>query len=75
MLIRVKVYTDSKKQEIVQKEKDSFEIKVKEKPQKGLANKEVIAVLAAYFNIAKSKIKLIKGHKQKNKIFEIPCIK
>ena len=71
MLIKVKVFPGSKKEKIIKKSQDSFEIKVKEKPIKGLANKEVIKVLASYFNIPESKIKLIKGFKQRNKIFEI----
>ena len=71
MLIKVKVFPNSKKQEIIKKSKDSFEIKVKAKPIKGLANKAVIGVLSLYFKIPASKIKLVKGFKQRNKIFEI----
>ena len=71
MLIKVKVFPGSKKEEIIKKFKDSFEIKVKERPIKGLANKEVIKILASYFKIQESNIRLIKGFKQRNKIFEI----
>ena len=71
MLIKVKVFPDSKKEEIIKKSKDSLEIKVKEEPIKGLANKEVIKILASYFKIPESNIRLIKGFKQRNKIFEI----
>ncbi|RLG10693.1 DUF167 domain-containing protein [Candidatus Pacearchaeota archaeon] len=71
MLIKVKVFPDSKKEEIVKKSNDSFEIKLKEKPIKGLANRKTIAVLASYLKISKSKIRMIKGFKKKNKIFEI----
>ena len=71
MLIKVKVFPNSKKQEIIKKSEDSFDVKVKAKPIKGEANREVIKVLALYFKIPESKIKMIKGFKQKNKIFEI----
>ena len=71
MLIKVKVFPSSKEEEIIKKSEDSFEIKVKEKPIKGLANKEIIKVLTSYFNISKSNIRLIKGFRQRNKIFEI----
>ncbi len=40
MLIKVKVFPGSKKQEIIEKSKDSLEIKVKEKPIQGRVNKE-----------------------------------
>ena len=71
MLIKVKVFPNSKKQKIVRKFNDSFEISVKAKPIKGLANKEVIDVLCSYFKISFSKIRLVRGPKQRNKIFEI----
>ena len=74
MLIKVKAFPGVKKEEIIRKSEDSFEIKVKEKPIMGLANKRIIAILSFYFKIPGSKIRLIKGAKQKNKIFKIPEI-
>lgn len=74
MLIKVKAFPGVKKEEIIRKSEDSFEIKVKEKPIMGLANKRIIAILSFYFKIPESKIRLIKGAKQKNKIFKIPEI-
>ena len=71
MFIKVKVISGSKKEDINKKSVDSFEIKIKEKPEKGQANKAVISVLSEYFNIPKNKVRLIKGPKQKNKIFEV----
>jgi len=44
---------------------------VKEKPKMGMANKGVVKILAFYFKIPEAKIRLIKGAKQRNKIFEI----
>jgi len=71
MLIKVKVFPKSREEKIVEKSKDSFEVWVKEEPERGLANKAVIRILASYFGVAESKIKLIKGFKKRNKIFEI----
>jgi len=71
MLIKVKVFPNSKKEEIVEKAENRFEIRVKEKPLMGLANKGVIRALSSYFKIPESKIRLIKGFREKNKIFEI----
>ena len=71
MLIRVKVFPSSKKEGIIKKTENSFEVRVKEKPIKGLANKAVLEVLSSYFKVPESEIKLIKGFKLKNKIFEI----
>ncbi len=71
MLVQVKIFPNSKKEKIVKKPDDKFEIRIKEKPIKGLATQAAIKVLADYFKIPQSKIKLVKGFKQRNKIFKI----
>jgi len=71
MLIRVKVFPDSKKDEIIKKREDSFEVKVKEKPEQGRANEKVLQILSNHFRIEKNKFRLIKGGKERSKIFEI----
>jgi len=49
MLIKVKVFPNSKKEEVIKKSEDSFEVRVKEKPEKGKANREVVRVLKFLF--------------------------
>lgn len=71
MLIKVKVFPNSKKEEVIKKSEDSFEVKVRAKPIKGLANKALIGVLSFYFEIPASRIKLVKGFKERNKILHI----
>jgi len=71
MLIKTKIFPNSKKEEITKKSEDSFEIKVKAKPIQGATNREVLRVLSSYFKIPNSRIKMIKGPKQRNKVFEI----
>jgi len=44
---------------------------VREKPVAGLANTAVYKVLASYFRIPEQKIRMIRGFKQRNKLFEI----
>lgn len=70
-IIRVKVFPNARKEEVVEKTGDRFEVRVKVKPQEGRANQAVIAALAEYFKISKQDIRLIKGGKQRNKVFEI----
>jgi Uncharacterised ACR, YggU family COG1872. len=71
MFVKVKVFPDSKKDEIIKKADDRFEIKVKEKAKNGLANKKVIEILSKYLNVPEEKLILVRGAKQRNKIFEI----
>ena len=70
-MIKVKVWPNSKEEAIIKKSEDSFEVKVKEKPIRGLANKAIINLLSLYFKIPVSKIRLVKGFRESNKIFEI----
>jgi uncharacterized protein (TIGR00251 family) len=71
LLIKVKVFADSKKDGIIKRKDAEFEVRVKEKAKEGRANRAVIKILANYFKIEESMIRLIKGFKERNKIFEI----
>jgi len=70
MKIEVRVITRSKKAGI-RKKNDKYIVRVKAVPHKGKANKELMQLLSAYFNLPKSMIKIIKGFKQNNKIVRI----
>jgi uncharacterized protein len=71
MLIKVKVFPGSRENEIIKKSDDSFEIKVKEKPQMGRATEATAQLLSYYFEVPRKNIRLIKGFKERNKIFDI----
>lgn len=71
MLIKVKVFAGSRRESVSQKSEDAFEICVKEKAERGEANRAVRRALAEHFKVPVSKIRLIKGARQPSKIFEI----
>jgi uncharacterized protein YggU (UPF0235/DUF167 family) len=71
MFLKVKVFPNSKNNEIIKKDNNHFEIKVKEKAQRGLANIKVREILAQYLNIPKQRLILIKGKVKQNKIFKL----
>ncbi len=48
-----------------------YRVSVKEVPVQGHANEAIIRVLAGYFDVAKSQVRLISGQTSKQKIFEI----
>lgn len=49
----------------------NFKVSVTAPPIKGFANKAIIELLADYFNVSKSQVKLISGFSSKEKVFEI----
>ena len=71
MLIKVKVFPGEKEEAIIKKADDSFEVRVKEDAERGEANKRVKEVLALYLRVTAGKIRLVKGGRSRNKIFEI----
>ncbi len=71
MYIKVKSEPGSRKEEIIKNKEDSFEIKIKEKAERGEANKRIKELLSKHFNVSVNKVILVKGSKQKSKIFNI----
>ena len=72
--LHVKIIPKANKNEIVDFENNLIKIKIKEIPDKGKANKELIFFLSKIFKISKSNIKIMKGKKTKNKIIQITNI-
>jgi uncharacterized protein YggU (UPF0235/DUF167 family) len=74
MLIKVKVYPGSDENMIIRKSEDSYITKVREKAEAGQANQRVKALLIEYFKVPPKAIRLLKGGKKPNKIFEIDLV-
>ena len=71
MRINVKVKLNARKKEVKQIDTKSFEVSTTATPENGKANASVIELLAKFFRVGKTKIKLIAGETSKNKVFEI----
>ena len=71
MLIKVKAKPRSKKEGVKEITKEYLEVRVNQLPEKGRANERIIELLAEYFNVPKSRVRLVRGETSKEKIFEI----
>lgn len=67
--LKVKVHAGEKKNALVQKGPDSFEIWVKAPAEQGRANRAVRAALAEHLGVSENKLSLIKGATSPSKIF------
>ena len=67
--LKVKVHAGEKKNKLVQKTPDTFEIWVKAPAQEGRANAAVCTLLAQYLSVAENKLSLVKGATSPSKIF------
>ena len=71
MYIKAIVTAGAKKENFVVVSPDNFKISTKEKAEKNMANKKVIELLSSYFNISKSKIRIINGHHHPHKLLVV----
>lgn len=71
MYIKVVVISGAKKEKITEKSKDHFDISVKEKAEKNMANKRVIELLASHFKVPVPKVRIINGHHHPHKLLVI----
>jgi uncharacterized protein len=71
MRISLKVITRAKKEAIEKISDNSYKIKVSVPPEKGKANKRVIAILAEELGVRKQDILIVSGLTNSSKVAEI----
>jgi len=71
MYIKVVVSSNMKKDSIIAKSVDHFDINVKDKAERNMANQKVIGLLASHFKVPKSKIRIVNGHHHPHKLLVI----
>ena len=72
MYVNIKVITNSKIQQLTQLKPLYYKAKLRSIPEKGKANLELIDLIAKHFNCAKSEVKIISGHRSREKLLSIP---
>ena len=70
MKIQVKVTPNWNNDEI-SREGDKFIVKVKEPPREGRANLAVVRLLAKYFGVPQSQVRIMSGFRSRNKVIEV----
>ena len=68
MIIKIKVYPHSGKEEIVKLSDDSYKVYLKKPAEDNKANIELIKLFSKHF---KSQVSIVKGYKGRDKILEI----
>ena len=71
MIINVKVKPNASKNEVIQIDSNTFEVKTTATPENGKANQSVVELLAKFFRVGKTKISIIKGQTGRLKVVEI----
>jgi uncharacterized protein (TIGR00251 family) len=71
LTISVSVKPQAKKESVIQVSPSEYRVAVKAPPHDGKANLAVIKLLADYFSVPKSRIKIVRGHAARRKILAI----
>lgn len=74
MKIEVRVKPGARQPEVEKQADGSFLVKVKERATEGRANEAVVEALAEYFDVPKSRVAILRGHKSRIKIIELTGI-
>lgn len=70
MILNIRVIPRSSRN-LVRKENDSLKVYLTCAPHSGLANKQLIGLLAGYLGLKKYQLKIIRGEKSRDKVIEI----
>ncbi len=71
MYIKVRVEAGAKKESFEKVSEDHFEVSVKEKAERNLANGRVLLLVARHFSVLQGKVRIISGHHSPSKIFSV----
>ena len=69
--VHVKVAAGTKKESFVQKSEDHFEVSVKEKAERNMANIRVVELVAQHFKISTNRVRIVNGHHHPSKLLII----
>jgi hypothetical protein len=67
----VKTVPNSKKHGVERIGEDDFKVKVDAKAEGGKANRRLVEIVAEFFQVPKSSVRIVKGFKSRSKIIEI----
>jgi len=71
MRLNIKVIPKSSLNKVIRLSDTDLKVKLTSPPVDGEANKKLIEILSKEYNVAKSKIKILKGEMSKSKVVEI----
>ena len=71
MIFKIKVITNAKLEKLEEIGENMLKVHLREKAEKGKANKALIDFLADEFDISSSQVKILSGHTSNEKLVEI----
>ena len=72
MYVKVRVIAGAKKELVQEVSAGHFKISVKEPAERNLANRRIVELVAAHYNLSTKQVRIISGHTSPSKILSIP---
>ena len=69
--IHAKVTAGARKETFSQQSEDHFDVSVKEKAERNMANARVIALVALHFAVPEKNVRIVNGHRHPSKLLII----
>lgn len=69
--IKVRVKSESKRESVFKKNKDTYYLSVREPPLRNQANKRVCQIISSLFNVQIKKVRIINGHQNPSKLLSV----
>lgn len=72
MYIKVQVNPGAKKERVQKIKDDQYLIDVREKAERGMANRRIVQIATKIFDVKSGGVRIVSGHKNQSKIISIP---
>jgi len=69
--IHVKVKAGMRQESFIRKSEDHFEISVRQKAERNMANSRILELIADHFKVIRSKVRILNGHRSPSKLLVI----
>ena len=71
MYIHITVTAGARKENFQKISEDHFEISVREKAERNMANARVLELVAGHFKVPKNKVRIVNGHRHPSKLLVV----
>jgi uncharacterized protein YggU (UPF0235/DUF167 family) len=69
--VHAKVTAGARKESLIQRSEDHFDISVKEKAERNMANARVITLMAGHFGVPAGNVRIVNGHRHPSKLLVV----
>lgn len=74
MYVKVSVIPGARHESFVEKKPGYFDAKIKEKAERNMANERVIELVADFYKVPTSKVRIVNGHQHPSKLLVVDIL-